>query len=69
MFQEQKPLAVAEVDAAVTALSTSPSDTPSHRSARVGLRGNGCAARASFQSEPIERALKCSWPGVLRAAM
>eukprot|EP00969_Alexandrium_andersonii_P027594 1204031-Alexandrium_andersonii.AAC.1 len=68
MFQEQKPLVVEDVDAAVAALSTSPRETPSRRSAHVGLRGRGCAARASLQSEPMERALKCSCPGMLRAA-
>eukprot|EP00969_Alexandrium_andersonii_P212258 9373324-Alexandrium_andersonii.AAC.1 len=68
MFHEQKPLAIEDEDAAVTARRTSPRDTPSHKSPQVGLRGRGCAARASLQRAPMERALKCPGPGMLRAA-
>eukprot|EP00969_Alexandrium_andersonii_P314013 13872288-Alexandrium_andersonii.AAC.1 len=68
MFHEQKPLALAEAEAAAQAFRMSPSDAPSHISAHVGRLGKGWAARASFQKEPTERARKCSWPGMLRAA-
>eukprot|EP00969_Alexandrium_andersonii_P116171 5136973-Alexandrium_andersonii.AAC.1 len=68
MFQEQNPLAAESEEAAVTARRTSPSVTPSQRSAQVGRRGSGSAARANLQSVPSERARKCSCPGMHRAA-